>query len=127
MAVEYTPTQATEQARRGKLDFLSAVERAIRSLLEDPAEQDRYNAANQVRDNFEGVPADADAATIQAVIRMTMNANKLVLLPLDTPDQADLGVSTKDVWLFELHRGMGDRHWIVIDRNGAAPAYQEIT
>jgi hypothetical protein len=128
MRIEYTMQQLAEpQNQRGKIDFLTAVERAVRSLLHDPWDQGNPNAAEQVRSNWEGVPRDADMPVLEMYIRAHMNREELRLLSEDSWEKGDLAVSTKDAWVFLLQRGMGDLHWVVIQRNGAEPAYQSIT
>lgn len=108
-----------------KIDFLTALERTLRNLLDDPADSDRPNAANQVRDNYEGVPSGADATLIQAFIRKHLNEHKLILIHDEyLPDFLQ---NVKDNWVFRLKDGMGDLHWVIIDRSGTKPAYQEIT
>lgn len=128
MALVYENAQIAKQKRKNdKVDFLTAVERAVRSLLQDPADQDTPNAANQMRDNVEGVPTDASAELLERYIRDHMNQNQLRLLSEDSWEKSELGVSTKDHWVFLLDKGLGDFHWVVVERMGAKAAYQSIT
>lgn len=125
MKVVYEDAQIAKQKRKNdKIDFLTAVERAIRSLLEDPADADGLNAANQVRDNFEGVPENASAEVLQRFIRAEMNKGELVV---ESNEVIDLELTTKDQWILRLDPGMGDMHWVIVDRMGAKATYQEIT
>ncbi len=125
MQVVYDDAQISKQKRKNdKIDFLTAVERAIRSLLEDPADAEGFNAANQVRDNFDGVPPNASAEVLQRFIRAEMNKGKLIVL---SNEVTDLELTTKEQWIFQLDPGMGDMHWVIVDRMGAKAAYQEIT
>lgn len=120
-------TLEQQRSSRGKVDILTAVERAIRSLLDDPASADAPNAANQIRDNYEGVPAGADDALIQRFIRQHLNSSQLRLLSEDSAEKSELEVSTSQCWIFLLKPGLGDLHWVIVDRSGARGAYQQIS
>ncbi len=109
------------------MDFLTAVERAIRSLLDDPADAAAANAAKQIRDNYDGVPAGADGVLVQRFIRQHLNQSQLRLLSFESAEVSDLEVGTKEHWIFLLKPGLGDLHFVVVDRIGAAAAYQQIS
>lgn len=115
------------KSARSKSDFLTAVERAIRSLLDDPADAATPNAANQIRDNYEGVPAGADDALIQRFIRQHLNQSQLRLLSDDSAEISELEVGSADHWVFLLKPGLGDLHFVIVERSGAKAAYQHIS
>lgn len=124
MKVTHDEAQISKQRRKNdKIDFLTAVERAIRSLLEDPADADSLNAANRVRDYFDGVPPNASAEVLQRFIRAHMNQGELRVLSNEVTAS---GATTKDQWVFQVDPGIGDKHWVLVDRMGAKAAYQEM-
>lgn len=112
----------------GDLNVLDAFERALNSLIMDPADWNGegagYNAANQVRDNWDSVPANADAAAIQQIIREHVNGQSL---KLNSPMQEESGADVAERWIFQLCQGMGDMHFVIVDRSGKKPAYQEVS
>ncbi len=120
-----TAARAIQEELGGKVDFLTALEKALKSLIEDPAGGESYNAASAVRDNWDNVPADADAAAIQELIRDHINTQTLVLLSED--NLGDASESPKNTWVFRLKQGMGDLHYIYVDRAGKRKTYQEIS
>lgn len=122
--VEATSRGAQEKLG-GSVGFLDALDEALRSLIEDPAGGERYNAADALRDNDESVPADADAATIQGIIRGYVDEQTLQLLDADS--LGDASESLDSTWIFRLRPGMGDTHYVYVDRRGARPTYQEIS
>lgn len=113
--------QSQQKTYGGKLDVLDAFERALESLIMDPADADGFNAANQIRDNWDDVPADATAETFQNMIREHMNDQTLKLE--NEAEPAAVGGN----WIFRLREGMGDMHWVIVDRGGELAAYQEIS
>lgn len=124
LKIVFNPEHLEVQRKGNKIDFLSAIERALRSLLDDPAEEGRPNAANQVRDNYEGVRPGADADLIKRFIRKHLNENQLVLVHDEGLPE---GVEVKDRWIFRLKAGMADQHFVIVDRSGAIATYQELT
>ncbi|MGB1017001.1 MAG: lamin tail domain-containing protein [Nannocystaceae bacterium] len=120
--------EATARAHQekfdGTVDFLTALDRALKSLIEDSADGDEYNAATAVQENWDD-GANADAAAIQKMIREHINGQKLLLLMQETLGEAS--ESTTDTWVFELNAGMGDFHWVYVDRKGNRRTYQGIT
>jgi len=114
---------AEQESQGGTVDFLTALERALRSLIEDPADGSDYTAATAVKESWDGVPPDVDAQGLQQIIRGHLNGQTLTLMP----DGGESGASVKDYWIFRLKEGMGDMHWILVDRHGAKPTVQEIT
>ena len=104
---------------------MTALDKALESLIGDPADGERYTAATAVRDNWDGVPAGASSAVIQGIIRDHINGHKLVLLGNDNLGDASKSPST--TWVFRLIAGMGDTHYVYVDRNGSKETYQEIS
>ena len=117
--------RAAQEALGGKVDFLTALERALRSLIEDPADGDRYTAATAVKENWDNVPENADAAVLQQMIRAHIDGQSLHLLTEET--LGDASASIADTWVFQLRYGMGDLHYVYVDRNGAKDTEQEIS
>ena len=117
--------RAAQDKLGGSVDFLSALEKALKSLIEDPAEGRHYTAATAVKENWDGVPADGNAAAIQGLIRDHINTQKLILLSEDTLGEASQ--SPRDTWVFRLKQGMGDFHYVYVDRQGKKDTYQEIS
>lgn len=116
--------RSAQEKLSGSVSFLSALERAIKSLIEDPADGANYTAATAVKENWDNA-ADADAATISGMIREHINGQTLTLLTEETLGDASESVS--DTWIFKLREGMGDLHYIYVDRNNKKAPYQEIT
>lgn len=120
--------EKVQQQYGGDLGVLDTFDRALNSLINDSADYNGegagYNAANQVRDNWDSVPANADAAAIAQIIRGHLNGQTL---GLDNKFAADSGAEVAQRWIFRLDEGMGDLHWVIVDRSGIKPAYQEIT
>jgi hypothetical protein len=121
------PGRAEQERLPGRVDFLTALEQALRSLIEDPSGGETYNAADAVRENWDVDYSNADAATVSEVIRKHVDANQLILLDRDSPTLADADASIDDTWVFQLVEGMADLHWIKVDRNGVEPTVQLIT
>ena len=116
-----------QSSKGGRVGFLDALERALVSLIEDPADGNAYTAASAVRDNWDGVPADADAATIQQIIRDHVEHQRLILLDEQSIWLGDASESIDNAWIFFLREGMGDTHYIYVDRKGKKDTYQEIS
>ena len=119
-----TSARALQEELGGKVDFLTALEKALKSLIEDPADGRHYTAATAVKENWDNVPANADAATIQGLIRNHINTQQIILLSED--NLGDASESPKNTWVFRLKQGMGDLHYIYVDRAGKKETYQEI-
>lgn len=122
--VEATSRRAAEQ-RGGSVGFLDALDEALRSLIEDPAGGPNYNAADAIKDNDDSVPPNANAAAIQDIIRRYVDEQTIRLLDADS--LGDASRSLESTWIFRLVPGMGDLHYIYVDRNGAEPTAQEIS
>ncbi len=117
--------RAVQAQLAGRVDFLSALDQALKSLIEDPAGGEGYTAADAVLDNWDNVPAGADAQAIQELIRQHIAGQTLILLSED--NLGDASESVPNTWIFSLSYGMGDTHYIYVDRNGAKATYQEIS
>ena len=108
---------------RGKIDFLTALERALRSLLDDPADGPHRTAALAVQAGWKGAPPDPGAATRREVLRRHLETQQLHLLH---DEDLPAGAKVVSSWIFQLKPGMGDRHWVIVDRSGARAAVQDI-
>ena len=123
---------ARTRKRQGKLnnkiDFLTALEMAVKNLIEAPADGDRYTAATAITECWDNVPADASASMIQDIIRDHIKGQKMLLLHENSFWMGDAGQSIEDTWIFFLEGGgMGDTHYIYVDRQGVKATYQEIS
>ncbi|MGB1013701.1 MAG: lamin tail domain-containing protein [Nannocystaceae bacterium] len=116
--------RAPQEKLKGSVDFLTALELALKSLIEDPAGGDDYTAATAVQENWDD-GADADAAGLQKMIRDHVNGQQMSLLTEET--LGDASESIQDCWIFQLSEGMGDLHYIYVDRSGAKKTCQEIS
>lgn len=117
------PEQLAEQEKhRSRVDFLTALERALRSLIQDPADSERPNLATAVRSRWGG-SARLKPSAIQELVREHLHGQKLYLhQETNLPE----GISARKSWVFRLKDELGDRVWIVVDRSGAEPAYQQL-
>ena len=100
LQVVYTKSQLPELVKyRGKVDFFTALERALRCLLEEPS------------------PGKADAAALQKRLIEQLNRQEILLLSAtDLRNPEDI----KKSWFFRL-----GGYRIVVDRSGTEPASRE--
>ncbi len=104
----------------GSVDFLTALERAIVSLVNDPADGDDYTAATAVSENWDGGDS-LDAEGLQRAIRDHINTQTIILCTQDSAGLEDADLTVADAWVFELRAGMGDIHFVSVPRDGSAP------
>lgn len=124
LEVLFDATYLAEQvASHSKVDFLTALERALRCLIEDPIRGKQIKLLANELCGLELHPQSNSAAE-RAGVRAHLQRQKLHLL--SAPDSTALpeGVTLRKNWIFRLETGMADRHFVVVDRSGTEPAYQ---
>jgi hypothetical protein len=120
MKLIYSPQHVREQlAARGRIDFLTAVERAIRCLLEEP-----WLAGVVAPAASTSGAASADPAGLAPGNRANLNRRGLRLLHTSDLPEPERGRLQKE-WLFSLEPSSGPTLRIAVERSGSYPARQE--
>jgi hypothetical protein len=122
LAVVFDPTQVADQSRfGGTVAFTQAFEQVLASLIEDPPDGDRYTASAAILDNWDWVAPESSQVQLQRIIRDHLNRQKLIL-----QNDEEAGMPLHENWNFRLVEGMGDLHWISVDRWGKKQPVHEI-
>jgi hypothetical protein len=126
LIVRHDPKVAAAQEKsRDRVDFLTAVERALRSLIEDPPGGVDSTAATIVRDAWDEAGPNPDDATLQRVIREHLNGKKILELLAEDSGELPEAPGVKTHWVFAVKADFNPPgHWVVVDRTSAEPARQ---
>ncbi len=112
--------QQEQVGYRGKIDFFTALERAVRCLVDEPWPQEAQPDVDVgTRLTEGGLPAINRARLARSALRL------LSLAELPGPEQALLQMA----WVFVLMSAGGTSsasHQVVIDRAGKKPAFQQV-
>lgn len=105
LQIVYDPAQLVEHGKpAGKVDFLTALERALRCILEEAETGEQAT----------------EPASRQELIEQLNQRSLHLLHGADLPDPAD----AKKSWIFGLADGRGGSYRVVVDRSGAEPAFK---
>lgn len=114
------PIRQEQEDYRGKIDFLTALERAVRCLIDEPwPQQGQADADGSTQLTEPGLSAANRARLARSTLRLLSRS--------ELPEPAQALLQTSWVFLLEStgHSSMAS-HQVVIDRSGKKPARQQV-
>lgn len=108
-----------QSALDNKVEFRDAVRQAVKSFLEDGADEESPRA---ILGNI--LWPQNDPAALTKELKARLNKSGTVLTLLKTGEVPEYGESVRTHWIFRLSHDMSDHlNWAVVARSGLKPAY----